>query len=75
MVCETQCAGKSTVEVHHAGGVDLFDKVVLATHSDTARKLRGQDITTAEADVLDAIPYSYSKVYLHTGMLGTPAGT
>jgi predicted NAD/FAD-binding protein len=56
------------VEVKHAGGIDLFDRVVMATHSDTARKLRGGDITIAEAAVLDAIPYSYSKVYLHTGM-------
>jgi predicted NAD/FAD-binding protein len=63
----TQCAGKNKVEVKHAGGVDVYDRVVMATHSDTARKLRGDDITATEAEVLDAIPYSYSKVYLHTG--------
>lgn len=60
-------AGRNKVQVQHAGGVDVFDRVVMATHSDTARKLRAGDITPAEAAVLDAIPYSYSKVYLHTG--------
>jgi predicted NAD/FAD-binding protein len=60
-------AGGSRVEVAHADGVDTFDRVVLATHSDTARALRGSDISAEEAAVLDAIPYSYNKVYLHTG--------
>jgi hypothetical protein len=61
------CAGANKVEVRHAGGADMFDRVVMATHSDTARQLRGDDISPVEAAVLDAIPYSYSKVYLHTG--------
>ena len=60
-------AGRNQVNVQHEGGVDVFDRVVLATHSDTARKLRGDNITPAEVSVLDAIPYSYSKVHLHTG--------
>jgi predicted NAD/FAD-binding protein len=60
-------AGKNKVEVKHANGVDVFDRVVMATHSDTARKLRGSDISSAEAAVLNDIPYSTSKVYLHTG--------
>lgn len=45
-----------------------FDKVVMATHSDTARKLRGGDATGDEAAILEAIPYNDNKVFLHSGV-------
>ena len=42
-----------------------FDMCVLAVHSDQALKLLGEDATAAERDVLSAIPYAPSDIYLH----------
>ena len=42
-----------------------FDEVVIAVHSDQARRLLA-DPTTAELDVLGAIPYQRNEVVLHT---------
>jgi uncharacterized protein len=60
-------AGERRARVAHSAGEDFYDRVVLATHSDISRRLRGNDITREEAEVLDAIPYASNDVYLHTG--------
>lgn len=44
---------------------EVFDKVVLATHSDVSRKLLHGDAFKEFRDVLVNIPYSYNDVYLH----------
>ena len=49
-----------------------FDKVVLATHSDISLALRGDDVTSEERDVLSAIKYNASDIYLHTGAHHNP---
>lgn len=59
--------------VTHKGGTEAFDAVVLAVHSDTARALRGEDITEAEDEVLGAIPYNENTVILHTGTRQPPS--
>jgi uncharacterized protein len=47
------------------GGVETFDEVILAVHSDQARRMLG-DPSVAEAEVLGAIPYQPNEVVLHT---------
>ncbi|MBA3262881.1 MAG: FAD-dependent oxidoreductase [Thermoleophilaceae bacterium] len=55
------------VEVTPAGGggVETFDEVILAVHSDQALAMLG-DPSPAEAAVLGAIPYQPNEVVLHT---------
>ncbi|MCH2100357.1 MAG: FAD-dependent oxidoreductase [Planctomycetes bacterium] len=45
--------------------VDLFDQVVLATHSDTTLRLL-EDPTKAEGEVLSALPYQNNVAQLHS---------
>lgn len=47
-------------------GVQQFDAVVLATHSDQALALLGADASPAERAILGAIPYQENDVVLHT---------
>jgi len=53
------------VEVEAAGGVERFDEVVLACHSDQARRLL-TDPTWSEDRLLAAIRYQPNRVVLHT---------
>ncbi len=48
-----------------AGATELFDEVVIATHSDQALRLLA-DPSPAEAEVLGAIPYQRNEAVLHT---------
>jgi predicted NAD/FAD-binding protein len=55
-----------SVSLHMLDGQKLhFDKVVIATHSDQALKLLAKP-TTAESEILSAIPYQSNDVVLHT---------
>lgn len=42
-----------------------FDYVFFACHSDEALTMLGKDATTAESEVLSAIPYQENTIYLH----------
>ncbi|KFE57673.1 NAD(P)/FAD-dependent oxidoreductase [Pseudomonas syringae] len=53
------------VAVHSADGSERFDKVIFACHSDQALKMLAQP-TTAEQDILGALPYAENDVVLHT---------
>ena len=53
------------VTVHSAAGVEHFDKVVFACHSDQALALLAQP-TAAERAILGALPYADHDVVLHT---------
>jgi predicted NAD/FAD-binding protein len=53
------------VEVSTAAGVERFDQVFLACHSDQALALLG-DASTLEGSTLAAIPYQASEMVLHT---------
>lgn len=55
------------VEIKAAGrdGAERFDEVVVATHSDQALALLG-DRSTAEHELLSAIPYQQNEAVLHT---------
>lgn len=64
---EQEHSGQNKAVVEHAGGREEFDRVVLATHSDIALRLRGTDAFAAETDILAAIPYADNDVYLHRG--------
>jgi predicted NAD/FAD-binding protein len=49
-----------------ASGVEHFDQVVFACHSDQAWRLLGADATPAENQVLRAIRYQPNRAVLHT---------
>jgi len=53
------------------GEAERFDEVVLATHSDQALALLA-DATTAEHEVLGAIPYQENEAVLHTDVRMLP---
>jgi predicted NAD/FAD-binding protein len=58
--------GADSVLVRPRGGEDeLFDQVVLATHSDQALRLLG-DASDREHEILGAIPYQPNEAVLHT---------
>ncbi|MCV6637709.1 FAD-dependent oxidoreductase [Candidatus Albibeggiatoa sp. nov. NOAA] len=53
------------VDITHQNGTERFDAVFLACHSDQALKLLNTP-TTAEHEVLAAIPYQSNEAVLHT---------
>lgn len=53
------------------GGAERFDRVVLATHADTALKLL-RDETSLEASLLGAWDYSQNEAVLHTDVSVLP---
>ncbi len=57
--------GRAWVTVASSRGLESFDHVILACHSDQALKLLG-DASAAEREILAAIPYSRNEVVLHT---------
>jgi predicted NAD/FAD-binding protein len=42
-----------------------FDQLIIATHSDQALKILGEDATEREQEILGKIPYSPNIAYLH----------
>lgn len=54
------------VLVHTDAGVERFEQVVLACHSDQALALLGAGASTAEREVLSAIHYQANVAVLHT---------
>jgi predicted NAD/FAD-binding protein len=56
---------KNSVEVTHSEGVETFDYIFFACHSDEALKII-QDPSDNEREVLSSIPYSRNEVTLHT---------
>jgi len=52
-------------ELHSAAGVEYFDQVVLACHSDQALALLA-DADEREQSILDAMPYQANDTLLHT---------
>ena len=53
------------VVIHSAAGIERFDKVVFACHSDQALKLLAAP-SDAEQSILGALPYADNEVVLHT---------
>jgi predicted NAD/FAD-binding protein len=58
--------GEAGVMVHTDAGVERFDEVVLACHSDQALALLGRGATPQEGRVLGAIGYHRNRAVLHT---------
>jgi uncharacterized protein len=54
------------VQIRTPGMCEMFDHVVLATHSDQALRLLGSGATDTERSVLGAIPYQSNEAVLHT---------
>lgn len=64
--------GKGGVRIHTDAGAELFDKVIIATHSDQALRMLA-DPTDRERDTLGAIYYQSNKAVLHTDASVLPA--
>jgi len=62
---EATPSGKSMVRVHTSAGAELFDKVIIATHSDQALRMLAAP-TAQERETLGAIRYQSNKAVLHT---------
>jgi predicted NAD/FAD-binding protein/cyclopropane fatty-acyl-phospholipid synthase-like methyltransferase len=58
--------GGVSVRLQGGGEELIFDKAVLATHSDVSLRLLGESATPDEAAVLGAIRYGSNEVYVHT---------
>ena len=54
------------------GATEVFDQVVLATHSDISRRILGDTATPQEAAALEAIAYQPNDIYLHTDVEWMP---
>lgn len=57
--------GKSSVCIHTDTGLELFDRVIIATHADQALRLLAEP-TAQEREILGAIRYQANKAVLHT---------
>ena len=57
--------GKGRVRIHTSAGAELFDKVIIATHSDQALHMLAAP-TAQERATLGAIRYQSNKAVLHT---------
>jgi predicted NAD/FAD-binding protein len=55
-----------TLKLTHAAGVESFDHVVMACHSDTSLQLLGATASAAQAAVLAAVRYQPNEAWLHT---------
>lgn len=64
--------GKGGVRIHTDAGAELFDKVIIATHSDQALRMLAAP-TDRERDTLGAIYYQSNKAVLHTDASVLPA--
>ncbi len=53
------------VTVHCQGQADLFDEIILATHSDQSLSILGESATTAERSALGSIRYQPNTAILH----------
>jgi predicted NAD/FAD-binding protein len=58
--------GQAGVMVHSPRGAERFDEVVLATHSDQALQILGNQASEAQRQVLGAIQYHDNEAVLHT---------
>jgi predicted NAD/FAD-binding protein len=56
----------ATVRVLGSSESEAFDAVVLATHSDQALALLGEDASSTEREILGAVPYQRNEAVLHT---------
>ena len=58
--------GARSVRVQTAAGVEQFDQVVMACHSDQSLALLGDDASADERLVLEAVRYQPNRAVLHT---------
>ena len=54
------------LKVHHAGGAEVFDQVVMACHSDQAMRILGHAASPEQHNVLAAVRYQPNRAVLHT---------
>jgi uncharacterized protein len=52
--------------VRHAAGIEMFDQVVMARHSDQSLALLGDSASPAQRGILQAVRYQPNRAVLHT---------
>jgi len=57
---------RTRLRVNYAGSSDIFDKVVMACHSDQALAILGASASEAQREVLSAVRYQPNRALLHT---------
>jgi predicted NAD/FAD-binding protein len=67
--------GPESVAVEAARGVNHYDEVIFACHSDQALSILGDQATAVEKSVLGAIPYESNTAVLHTDISLLPRRT
>ncbi|HEY1064915.1 MAG TPA: FAD-dependent oxidoreductase [Pirellulales bacterium] len=60
------------VQVSTREGIETFDHVVFACHSDQALRMLGADATPTERELLSAFPYTKNTAVLHTDVSRLP---
>ena len=65
-VVRNPAGGARSVRIQTAAGVEQFDHVVMACHSDQSLALLGDDASAQERSVLEAVRYQPNKAVLHT---------
>jgi predicted NAD/FAD-binding protein len=65
-VLRNPAGGARSVQVRTAAGVEQFDHVVMACHSDQSLALLGMDAGADERGVLEAVRYQPNRAVLHT---------
>jgi predicted NAD/FAD-binding protein len=65
-VVRNAAGGARSVRVQTAAGVEQFDHVVMACHSDQSLALLGADASADEKSVLEAVRYQPNRAVLHT---------
>ncbi len=63
------------VRIHSAAGIERFDQILLACHSDQALALLGDDATREERTQLAQIRYQPNRAVLHTDAALLPVNT
>ena len=63
------------VTIQTQNGIERFDQILLACHSDQALTLLGNDATTEEQSLLNAIRYQPNRAVLHTDAQILPSNT
>jgi len=53
--------------VRYDTGEEEYDKIVMATHSDTTLKILGEGATLLEKQILGSILYQNNEIYIHDG--------
>lgn len=68
----TTSEGSKNLEVKTKMGRQVFDHVIFATHTNQSLHLLGEEISSEQREILEAIPYQKNVAFLHTDVSFLP---